>query len=313
MTPGSEAELPTGSSAAVGPNATPAANAQDSSDDKGPTARRMILGSQLRRLRESAGLSRADAGYHIRASESKISRLELGRVKFKGRDVEDLLTLYGVSDPAERSSFMEMVDQSAQPGWWQKFNDYMPRWFDDYVGLEEAAARIQTYELQFFPGLLQTREYARAIMTHGLPEHASEAAEARVRLRMRRQRLLFRPDAPKLWAVIDESVLYRPIGGREVHRAQLDQVLELTAMPHITVQVVPYERSGYAAEGSFTLLRFSEPELPNIGYVEHIAGGVYLDRPDDVELIGRSLDRLAVDAETPDRSRQMMHKARAAV
>ncbi|OLT38767.1 transcriptional regulator [Saccharomonospora sp. CUA-673] len=268
----------------------------------------MILGSQLRRLRESAGLSRADAGYHIRASESKISRLELGRVKFKERDVEDLLTLYGVSEQQERASFMDLVGQSAQPGWWQKFNDHMPRWFDDYVGLEEAAARIQTYELQFFPGLLQTREYARAIMTHGLPEHASESAEARVHLRMRRQRLLFRPDAPKLWAVVDESVLYRPIGGRTVHRAQLDQILELTAMPHITVQIVPYERSGYAAEGSFTLLRFAEPELPNIGYVEHIAGGVYLDRPDDVELIGRSLDRLAVDAETPDRSRQLLTK-----
>ncbi|MFC4005527.1 helix-turn-helix domain-containing protein [Prauserella oleivorans] len=277
----------------------------------GPTARRMILGSQLRRLREAAGITRAEAGYHIRASESKISRLELGRVGFKVRDVEDLLTLYGVGDPEERASLIELVHQSAQPGWWQKFNDYMPKWFDDYVGLEEVAVRIQTYELQFFPGLLQTERYARAIMTHGLPEHASEVAEARVRLRMRRQRLLFRPNAPRLWAVIDESVLHRPIGGREVHREQLDHVLELIQMPHIVVQVVPYERSGYAAEGAFTLLRFAEPELPNIGYVEHIAGGVYLDRPDGIELIGRSLDRLAVDAETPDRSRQMILKARA--
>lgn len=310
MTPGSEASWPTGPSATGTPSPVQAA-VQDTSDDKGPTARRMILGSQLRRLREAAGQSRADAGYHIRASESKISRLELGRVKFKGRDVEDLLTLYGVRDQSQRATFLDLVEQSSQPGWWQKFNDYMPRWFDDFVGLEEASARIQTYELQFFPGLLQTREYARAIMTHGLPEHASEAADARVGLRMRRQRLLFRPDAPKLWAVIDESVLHRPIGGREVHRAQLDQVLELTAMPHITVQVVPYERSGYAAEGPFTLLRFSEPELPNIGYVEHIAAGVYLDRSDEVEIIGRALDRLAVDAETPDRSRQMMLKARA--
>ncbi|GAA1241808.1 hypothetical protein GCM10009676_28740 [Prauserella halophila] len=210
MTPGSEASWPPGPSAPDTPpaaqsvpSARPAAGVPDASDDKGPTARRMILGSQLRRLREAAGYSRADAGYEIRASESKISRLELGRVKFKGRDVEDLLTLYGVRDETQRSAFLELVDQSAQPGWWQKFNDYMPRWFDDFVGLEEAAARIQTYELQFFPGLLQTQEYARAIMTHGLPEHASEAADARVRVRMRRQRLLFRPDAPKLWAVVE--------------------------------------------------------------------------------------------------------------
>ncbi|MFF5985568.1 helix-turn-helix domain-containing protein [Prauserella flavalba] len=278
----------------------------------GPTARRMILGAQLRRLREQAGISRADAGYHIRASESKISRLELGRVGFKERDVTDLLTMYGIGDAEERASFLTMVKQSNNPGWWQKFNEYMPKWFDDYVGLEEAAARIQTYELQFVPGLLQTEDYARAIVTHGLPETANEAAEGRLALRMRRQRLLFRPNAPRLWAVIDESVLHRPIGGRDVLRKQLDQLLELTKMPHITLQVVPYERSGYAAEGAFTLLRFSEPELPNIAYIEHIAGGLYLDRPDEIELIGRSLDRLAVDAETPDRSRQMLLKAHAA-
>ncbi|NIJ14861.1 hypothetical protein FHU38_005269 [Saccharomonospora amisosensis] len=277
----------------------------------GPTARRMILGAQLRRLREQAAVSRSDAGYHIRASESKISRLELGRVGFKERDVADLLTLYGVGDPAERESFLRMVKESNQPGWWQKFNDYMPKWFDDYVGLEEAASRIQTYELQFVPGLLQTEDYARAVVTHGLPETASDAAEGRVALRMRRQKVLFRPNAPKLWAVIDESVLHRPIGGRKAHRAQLDRLLELTSLPHISVQVVPYERSGYAAEGAFTLLRFAEPELPNIGYIEHIAGGLYLDRPDEIELIGRSLDRLAVDAETPDRSRQLLTKARA--
>ncbi|MBK1784819.1 helix-turn-helix domain-containing protein [Prauserella cavernicola] len=278
----------------------------------GPTARRMILGAQLRRLRENAGVTRSDAGYHIRASESKISRLELGRVGFKDRDVSDLLTMYGVGDAEERASFLAMVKQSNQPGWWQKFNEYMPKWFDDFVGLEEAAARIQTYELQFVPGLLQTEDYARAIVTHGLPENASEAAEGRLALRMRRQRLLFRPNAPRMWAVIDESVLHRPIGGRDVLRKQLDQLLELTNMSHITLQVLPYERSGYAAEGAFTLLRFSEPELPNIAYIEHIAGGLYLDRPDEIELIGRSLDRLAVDAETPDRSRQMLLKAHAA-
>ncbi|MEU6645908.1 helix-turn-helix transcriptional regulator [Saccharomonospora sp. NPDC046836] len=277
----------------------------------GPTARRMILGAQLRRLREGAGISRADAGYHIRASESKISRLELGRVGFKERDVEDLLTMYGVGDLEDRVSFLALVKQSNQPGWWQKFNEFMPKWFDDFVGLEEAASRIQTYELQFVPGLLQTEDYARAIVTHGLPENASAAEEGRVALRMRRQRLLFRPNAPRLWAVVDESVLHRPIGGRAAHRAQLDQLLELTTMPHITVQVVPYGRSGYAAEGAFTLLRFAEAELPNICYIEHIAGGLYLDRPDEIELIGRSLDRLAVDAETPERSRQLVMKIRA--
>ncbi|WP_199429410.1 helix-turn-helix domain-containing protein [Qaidamihabitans albus] len=276
----------------------------------GPTARRMVLGAQLRRLRERVGLSRADAGYHIRASESKISRMELGRVGFKERDVADLLTMYGVGEPEERASFLEMVKDSNQPGWWHRYNDLMPRWFDDYVGLEEAASRIQTYELQFVPGLLQTEEYARAVMSHGVPQSVNDELEQRVAFRMRRQKTLFRPGGPRLWAVIDESVLCRHIGGREAFRRQLDQLLELTALPHISLQIIPFDRSGYAAEGAFTLLRFREPELPNIAYVEHLAGAVYLERLDDIEVFGRALDRLAVDAYTPDRSRQELSKLR---
>ncbi|EHR63785.1 helix-turn-helix domain-containing protein [Saccharomonospora cyanea] len=273
-----------------------------------PTARRMIVGAQLRRLRELAGITRGDAGYHIRASESKISRIELGRVGFKERDVADLLTLYGVTDPGERDVLLDMAREANQPGWWQKFNDYTPKWFEPFLGLEEAASRIQTYELQFVPGLLQTEDYARAVITHGVPDAAGEEAESRVAVRMRRQRLLVRPDAPRLWVVLDESVLRRPLGGRKVHRAQLERLLAVTTLPNVTVQVVPYDRSGYAADGPFTLLRFAQPELPNIGYVDHIAGGVYLERADEIELIGRSLDRLAVDAETPKRSRDLIAK-----
>ncbi len=268
----------------------------------------MIVGAQLRRLRELAGITRGDAGYHIRASESKISRIELGRVGFKERDVADLLTLYGVTDPGERDVLLDMAREANQPGWWQKFNDYTPKWFEPFLGLEEAASRIQTYELQFVPGLLQTEDYARAVITHGVPDAAGEEAESRVAVRMRRQRLLMRPDAPRLWVVLDESVLRRPIGGRKVHREQLERLLTVTTLPNVTVQVVPYDRSGYAADGPFTLLRFAQPELPNIGYVDHIAGGIYLERADEIELIGRSLDRLAVDAETPKRSRDLIDK-----
>ncbi|EIF01029.1 helix-turn-helix domain-containing protein [Saccharomonospora glauca] len=285
-----------------------AARSGSGAEPSTPTARRMIVGAQLRRLREQAGLTRGEAGYHIRASESKISRIELGRVGFKERDVADLLTLYGVTDSSERDVLLEMAREANQPGWWQKFNDYTPKWFEPFLGLEEAASRIQTYELQFVPGLLQTEDYARAVITHGVPDAASEEAESRVALRMRRQRLLLRPDAPRLWVVLDESVLRRPVGGRKVHREQLKRLLEATTLPNITVQVVPYDRSGYAADGPFTLLRFAQPELPNIGYVDHIAGGIYLERPDEIELIGRSLDRLALDAETPERSRQLISK-----
>lgn len=276
----------------------------------GPTVRRMILGTQLRRLRERAELSRAEAGYSIRSSESKISRIELGRVGFKERDVADLLTLYGVTEADERSQFLDLVQQSNQPGWWHRYSDLIPRWFEDFVGLEEAANRIQAYELQFVPGLLQTEPYARAIASHGRPQAANHDVERRVALRLQRQKVLLGPQAPQVWAIVDESVLHRPFGGRRVLRAQIDHLLELTAMPHISLQIVPYRVSGYAAEGAFTLLRFSEPELPNIAYIEYLTGALYLEKLDEIETYSRALDQLAVDAETPDRSRQLLSKVR---
>lgn len=277
----------------------------------GVTARRIVLGSQLRRLREAAEITRADAGYAIRASESKMSRLELGRVGFKERDVADLLTTYGVTDLRERELFLDMVKHANEPGWWRRYSPVMPGWFEDFVGLEESALRIQTYELQFVPGLLQTEDYARAIATSGRPEFAPADTERRIALRMRRQHVLGRVDAPKLWAVIDESVLHRPIGGRQVFRTQIERLLELSKLPNITLQVLPYRLSGYVAEGSFTILRFAEAELPHVVYIEHLGGALYLDSLDEIELYGRVADRLGVEADTPDRSRQFLAKLRA--
>jgi transcriptional regulator with XRE-family HTH domain len=275
---------------------------------RGSTARRIVLGAALRRLREQANISRADAGYAIRSSDSKVSRLELGRVAFKERDVADLLTMYGITDPGDRETFLQMVRDANQPGWWRRYSDVMPDWFHDYVGLEESASRIQTYELQFVPGLLQTAAYARSIATRGRPDYAPPEAERRIKVRVERQRILSGANPPKLWAVLDESVLHRPIGGRRVLREQIEHLLEASRQPNITIQVVPTHLSGYAAEGSFTILRFAEPELPDVVYVEHLGGALYLDRLDDIELYGRALDRLTVDAETPDRSRQLMAK-----
>src|SRR5205085_6823614 len=171
-----------------------------------PTARRIVLGARLRRLRVAADISRAEAGHAIRASESKISRLELGRVSFKERDVTDLLSMYGVADPEQREAFLEMVRQSNQPGWWHRYSDLVADWFQDYLGLEESASRIQTWEQQFVPGLLQTEDYAKAIISHGWSPMATQSVQRQVGMRMRRQALLGRPDPPKLWAVIDESV-----------------------------------------------------------------------------------------------------------
>jgi transcriptional regulator with XRE-family HTH domain len=276
---------------------------------RGATARRIVLGTQLRRLREAAGISRADAGYVIRASDSKVSRLELGRVAFKERDVSDLLTMYGVTEARDRETFLDMVKRANEPGWWRRYNDVMPNWFQDFVGLEESAARIQTYELQFVPGLLQTEAYARSILTRGRPEYALPDTERRIVLRSQRQKILAGINPPKLWAVMDESVLHRPIGGLRVLHEQIEHLLELSRLPNITIQIVPNHLSGYAAEGPFTILRFAEPELPDVVYIEHLAGALYLDSVDEIELYSRTFDRLTVDAETPDRSRQVLAKA----
>lgn len=278
----------------------------DGAATSGPTARRLVLGSQLRRLREANGISREDAGYSIRGSGSKISRLELGRVGFKERDVSDLLTLYKVTDEAERATFLDMVRKSNEPGWWHRYSDLVPSWFQDYVGLEESASRIQTYEIQFVPGLLQTENYARAIATQGRPEASDQEVERRVRLRMQRQRLFQQPRAPRLWAVIDESVLHRPIGGRKVLREQIEHLLDVTKLPTISLQIVPLAVGRSAAEGAFTILRFAEPEIPDIVYLEHLCGALYLDKPDEVELYSKVSHRLAVDALTPDATRKRL-------
>jgi transcriptional regulator with XRE-family HTH domain len=278
-----------------------------------PTARRILLGTRLRRLREAAEISRAEAGYAIRSSESKISRLELGRVGFKARDVADLLTMYGVTDPGRRQTFLEMVARSNEPGWWHRYSDLVEDWFEDYLGLEESASRIQEWETQFVPGLLQTEDYAKALVSRGWSSLPNEGAQRLVAVRMRRQQLITRPTPPKLWVVMDESVLHRPIGGRRVLLGQIEYLLDVTKRSHVSLQVLPYQFSGYSAEGSFTTLRFAEPELPDVVYIEHLSGALYLDKRTDIELYGRVFDRLTVDACTPDHTRQLLMKTRAEI
>jgi transcriptional regulator with XRE-family HTH domain len=271
----------------------------------GPTVLRILLGSQLRRLREEHNVSREDAGYAIRASESKISRIELGRVGFKERDVSDLLSLYGVNDPAERESLLSLAREANQPGWWHKFGDILPQWFQAYVGLEAAASLIRTYEVQFIPGLLQTEDYARAVVLLGNGNAPKEEIDRRVQLRMERQQLLNRTSAPRFWAIIDEAVLRRPIGGRDVMRAQLDLLAEVSERPNVTLQIIPFGFGGHAAAGgAFSLLRFPDQTLPDIVYIEQLTSALYLEKREDVDTYLESMERLAVEADSPDRSRE---------
>ncbi|GII97192.1 helix-turn-helix domain-containing protein [Sinosporangium siamense] len=275
----------------------------------GPTALRILLGSQLRRLRESKGISREDAGHLIRGSESKISRMELGRVGFKERDVADLLTLYGVEGDEARSAVMDLVLRANEPGWWHRYNDLLPSWFQAYVGLEEAAMRIRTYEVQFVPGLLQTKDYARAVITAGAAGLSMDEISRRVDLRMERHQVLERADGPIFWAVIDEAALRRPIGGVDVMRAQLGHLMELMRRPNITIQVMPFSFGGHSAEGgAFSILRFQDAELPDVVYVEQLASALYLDKREDVDRYGEIMERLCAVSTTPDETVDILNK-----
>jgi transcriptional regulator with XRE-family HTH domain len=263
----------------------------------------MLLGAHLRRLREAQGVSREDAGWEIRASESKISRMELGRVSFKERDVEDLLTLYGQIDTDERERLLALARQANTPGWWHRYGDVLPNWFQSYLGLEAAASLIRTYEVQFVPGLLQTADYARSVVLLGHGRAKAEEIDRRVDLRMRRQKILDRPDAVQLWAVIDEAVLRRPVGPRATMRGQIQALIDATQRTSVHLQVLPFHVGGHsAAGGAFSILRFPDQELPDIVYVEQLSSALYLDKRDDVELYVDAMERLCVEADRPERA-----------
>jgi DNA-binding XRE family transcriptional regulator len=230
-----------------------------------PTVRRMLVGVRLRRLRTEAGISRDEAGEAIRASEWKIHRLENGQVGFKERDIVDLLTLYGVSDPGEIAAVVGMALEANEQGWWHDYGDVLPQWFRAYVDLEQAATLIRAYEGQFVPGLLQTEEYARAVMGGALDE-APEDIERRVEVRVARQALLSSPEAPRLWAVIDEAALRRPIGASpDVMRLQLERLIDATKLPNVTLQVLPFDTGAHPAMvGAFSILRFADDDRPDV-------------------------------------------------
>ena len=270
------------------------------SERAGPTVRRMLVGAQLRRLRTDMGLSREEAARAIRASEWKIHRLENGQVGFKERDLVDLLALYGVTDPDEVDELLALAREASTPGWWQHYGDVLPPWFRTYVDLESAATLIRTYEGQFVPGLLQTDDYMRALVRGAHLDESSEEVGRRVRLRLARQTLLTREDPPRLWAVVDEAALRRPVGGREVMRGQLERLIDASKLPNVTLQVLPFGAGAHPAMVSaFSILRFADRELPDVVYLEHLTNAVYLDKRAEVERYLDVMELLCVDSQPP--------------
>ena len=278
------------------------------SERAGPTVRRMLVGAKLRRLRTDMGLSREEAAEAIRASAWKIHRLENGQVGFKQRDLVDLLERYGVSDPDEVDELLTLAREANVPGWWQHYGDVLPQWFRTYVDLESAATLIRTYEGMFVPGLLQTDDYMRAVIRDASLE-SSEEVGRRVRLRMARQILLTREHPPRLWAVMDEAALRRPVGGREVMRGQLERLIDATKLPNVTLQVLPFGAGAHPAMvGAFSILRFADRELPDVVYLEHLTNAVYLDKRAEVERYLDVMELLCVDSEPPAKTVELLTK-----
>ncbi len=276
-------------------------------DTLGPTVLRMMLGNQLHRLRKAAGVTPDEAGYEIRASRSKINRMENGRVGFKERDVADLLTRYDITDEQERAGMLSLARQANTPGWWSKYGDVLADWFEAYLGLEAAASVIRTFELQFVHGLFQTEAYARAVTLLGHKAASAGEIDRRVSLRLKRQDLLTSPEPPQVWSVIDEAALRRPVGGRAVMRAQLNRLIEVAELPQVTIQIVPFGRGGHAAAGgSFIILRFAEHELPDVVYIEQLTSALYLDDREDVDHYMEVMNDLSAEALTPAHTARLL-------
>jgi transcriptional regulator with XRE-family HTH domain len=256
----------------------------------GPTILRLLLGAQLRRLREAREISAQEAARAIRGSESKISRIELGRNAVREIDIADLLTLYGITDRAEREQMLSLASRANQPGWWQRYQDVLPTWFQSYVGLEESAESIRSYDPQFIPGLLQTEDYAAAVLALG--DFSMDEAERLVAMR--------------LWAVIDEVALRRPVGGVPVLRAQLESLIEACQQQRLTLQVTPFTAVGHPAPGAFSMLRFADPAMPDIAYVENLTSALYIDKPAEVGRYLLAMERLSIISAPPGDSAEIL-------
>ncbi|MBK3571224.1 MULTISPECIES: helix-turn-helix transcriptional regulator [unclassified Streptomyces] len=270
-----------------------------------PTVRRRRLGQELRRLRELKGMTAEEVAERLLVSQSKISRLENGRRSISQRDVRDLCGVYEVEDVRIVDSLMQMAKDSRQQGWWHSFGD-IP--YSVYIGLETDAASLRAYDPQVVPGLLQTRQYAEALITGALPETASAEVEKRVQVRLRRQERISAPENPlRLWTVMDESVLRRVVGTRSVMRDQLEYLVEQSQLPHVTVQVIPFEMGAHPGlNGQYAVLEFVDAADSSVVYIEGVTSDLYLEKANDVQKYSVMYEHLRAQALNVDQSRQFI-------
>ncbi|MET4925509.1 helix-turn-helix transcriptional regulator [Streptomyces sp. PSRA5] len=270
-----------------------------------PTVRRRRLGQELRRLREVKGMTAEEVAERLLVSQSKISRLENGRRSISQRDVRDLCGVYEVEDNRIVESLMQMAKDSRQQGWWHAFGD-IP--YSVYIGLETDAASLRVYEPQVVPGLLQTRAYAEALITGALPETSPADVEKRVSVRVRRQERVNAPEQPlRLWAVIDESALHRLVGGKQLMREQLEFLVELSQLPHVTVQVLPFEMGAHPGiSGHYAILEFPDATDSSVVYIEGVTSDLYLEKANDVQKYSVMYEHLRAQALNADQTREFI-------
>jgi transcriptional regulator with XRE-family HTH domain len=287
--------------------AVPPTTSQPSTSQHGasaPTVLRILLGTQLRRLRESRNISAQDAARAIRGSESKISRIELGRNAVREVDIADLLNFYGITDATERDQLLTLASQANQQGWWHRYQDVLPLWFQSYIGLEESAESIRSFDTQFVPGLLQTEEYSAAVIQLG--RYTRDETERMVYLRKERQRR-FVSGGLRLWAIIDEVALRRPLVCPSLMRRQLEHLVGITDRPGITIQISPFlTGASYAAPCSFSILQFAADDLPEVVYVEQLTSAVYLDKRGDVDRYIEAMNHISASSTTPEETTDLL-------
>ncbi|MFF7352373.1 MULTISPECIES: helix-turn-helix domain-containing protein [Streptomyces] len=277
-----------------------------------PTVGQVVLGKRLQELREAAGLGREEAARVLRVAPATVRRMEMAEVALKIPYVQVLLDTYGVAEE-EAAAFVRLAEEANQPGWWQRFHDVLPDWFSLYVSLEGAARIIRSYEPHFVPGLLQTEDYARAVLEAGtIGQSSPQTVERHVSLRMERQRLLEREDPPHLWVIMDETVLRRPVSGRgEVMRAQLDRLLDYAERDRVTLQLAEFAAGPHPGTyAPFTLFRFAEPELPDMVFTEYLTGALYLDSRREVAAHLEVLDHMTARAASAHRTRTLLREFR---
>lgn len=269
----------------------------------GSAVLRIRLGARLRRLREARGITAQQAAAAIRASDSKISRIELGRHAAREIDVSDLLTLYGVIDPDERDELLGLASDALAPPWWHRYADVLPPWFQAYLGVEEAASSVQSYDSHFVPGLLQTPEYSAALIA----QSDFAAAEAGALLAIAAERIeRFAAGGWRLNAVIDEAVLRRPAGQAADFAAQLEHLRDAARWPGVSIRIRPLSAGVPPAPAGFTILQFRGDDLPDAVYTEQLTSASYLDRPADVARYAAAMAALTDGSEPTAETRRII-------